>query len=104
MNTGETRYINSPFISAFRGKCTHRNFCIGDSLVENLRFAFILVLQGNDRRFFSAKNLVPPGSWYSIAKPTKSRGGSPVFQFMAIRSMPSPRCSFKLNNALLFLP
>ena len=67
-----------------RGKCTQRNFWIGESLVDS-RFGLIAARRRrrNERRFFSAKNLSPPGSWYSIAKPTKSSGGFPSFQFIA---------------------
>src|SRR5690242_8027965 len=39
-----------------------------------------------------------------MAKPTKSFGGWPFFQFMPISVMPSPRCSFNVNSALLFVP
>ena len=45
---------------------------------------------GKFRRLVSGKNWVPPGSCYSMAKPTKFTGGVPVFQFIASRHMPSP--------------
>src|SRR4029453_18308075 len=58
---------------------------------------------GKLMRFLIGQNRSPSGSLYSRAKPTKSRGGSASFQFMARRVMPSPRCSFKVKGALAFL-
>ena len=49
-------------------------------------------------------NVAAPGLRYSIAKPTKSRGGVPVFQFIATSTMPSPRYSFRVNGAVVLLP
>ena len=70
--------MNSPSRSALRGKCTQRNFWIGDSRVDS-RFGLTSPSEpGNARRFFREKNLLPPGSLYSMAKPTKSSGGLPL--------------------------
>ena len=44
------------------------------------------------------------GGFDSMANPTKSFGGRPDFQFIARRHIPSPRCSFSVNSALVFLP
>src|SRR5258706_10216739 len=41
---------------------------------------------------------------YSIAKPTKSSGGRPCFQFIARRHMPSPRCALSVKSAAPFFP
>ena len=41
MNTGVTRYSKSPSSSAWKGKCTQRNFWIGASSVENCRLPWV---------------------------------------------------------------
>jgi hypothetical protein len=87
-----------------RGKCTQRNFWIGDSIVESWFGLTLPSLSGNAMRFFKAKNFVPPGSLYSMAKPTKSRGGLPFFQFIPSSAMPSPRWIFSVNSAAAFVP
>ena len=57
------------------------------------------------KRLFTAKNFLPaPGSFDSMAKPTKSRGGLPSLQFMASSAMPSPRYAVRVNGAAAFLP
>ncbi len=104
MKTGTTRYTNSPGSSALRGKWTQRNFWIGENRVESWFGLTSPAIPGKASRFFKAKNLSPPGSLYSIAKPTKSGGGFPSFQFIAMRAMPSPRWSFSVNGAAAFVP
>jgi hypothetical protein len=52
----------------------------------------------------TAVNVVAFGLRYSMAKPTKSRGGVPDFQFMAARTMPSPRYSVNVNGAAALTP
>src|SRR5690242_9461451 len=39
-----------------------------------------------------------------MAKPTKSSGGGPTFQFMASSAMPSPRWTRSVNGAFALLP
>jgi len=62
---------------------------------------------GPPGKFFvlrTAENVALFGFLYSIANPTKSRGGVPVFQFIAARTMPSPRYSVSVNGAVELLP
>src|SRR5262249_38045202 len=80
------------------------NIWIGASLVGCGRGSTLPSASRKLRRFFKGKNLSPLGSLYSMAKPTKSSGGSFFFQFMASRHMPSPRWSLGVNSALGFLP
>ena len=97
--------MNRPGNSALRGKCTQRNFWIGQSVVGFCWDGCTLLVPGvNESRLFSLKNWPPPGSWYSMAKPAKSSGGVPLFQFIASSSMPSPRCSLNENSAVSFVP
>ena len=105
MNTGVTRYVKAPFRSALRGKCTQRKSWIGASS-DDVR-SLVVLLAGPEklRRFFTAKNRLPaPGSFDSMPKPTKSRGGRPFRQFMASSAMPSPRCTVRVNGAAALLP
>ena len=83
--------MKSPGSSALRGKWTHRNFWMGDSRLDFPVGSTLPSGRGKPIRFLRAKNLSPPGSLYSIANPTKSAEGLPLFQFMASSSMPSPR-------------
>src|SRR5215467_3367242 len=104
MKTGVTWYVNSPGKSALRGKWTQRNFWMGDSLVDS-SFGFnVPSTLRNASRFLRGKYCVPFGSLYSMAKPTKFRGGVPFFQFMARSAIPSPRCTFNVKSAAAFLP
>ena len=61
------------------GKCTQRNFWMGESRVKSLLGSTSPPAPGNAKRFFKPKNLSPPGSLYSMAKPTKSFGGCRFF-------------------------
>jgi hypothetical protein len=56
------------------------------------------------RRFLSGCQIVEFGSWYSIAKPTKSSGGVPFLQFIASSAMRSPRRTFSVNAAASLPP
>ena len=89
---------------ALRGKCTQRNFWIGDSMVDSLAGLTSPSLVENATRFFSAKKRSPPGSLYSMAKPAKSAGGLPRRQFIASSAMPSPRCTLRVKSAAALPP
>jgi len=99
-----TWYVNAPRKSALRGKWTQRNFWIGDSRVDSSLGLKVPSSFRNASRFFSGKNCVPFGSLYSIADPTKLSGGFPFFQFIARRAIPSPRWTFSVKSAAVFLP
>lgn len=77
-----------------------RGYAIGEgaSRVDMLFLLTAPPAPGKETRFFKEANLRPPGSWNSIAKPTKSEDGFPFFQFIAIRVMPSPLCSLKCEK------
>src|SRR5262245_47748977 len=77
---------------------------MGESVVARRLGLTAPAAPGKAMRFFKGKNLLPPGSLYSMAKPTKSVGGLPSFQFMATRVMPSPRWSFRVKRAAGFWP
>jgi hypothetical protein len=77
---------------------------MGDSRVESWLGLTAPPRPAKESRFFKGKNLSPPGSLYSMAKPTKSRGGLPCFQFMATRAIPSPRCTLSVNSAAALWP
>jgi hypothetical protein len=53
MNTGVTRYVNSPSRSALRGKCTQRNFWMGDCSVDSWLGFSTPPAVGNASRFFN---------------------------------------------------
>jgi hypothetical protein len=89
---------------AFRGKWIQRNFWIGEMSVDRVTAFTSPAGPAKVRRLFNGKNVSPPGGRDSMANPTKSSGGFPLFQFIATRAMPSPRWSFSVNSALAFLP
>ena len=53
MKTGVTRYVKSPRRSALRGKCTQRNFWIGDCSVDSWFGFSAPPAVGKARRFFN---------------------------------------------------
>ena len=77
---------------------------MGEDMVDSRSGLTAPSTPGNVMRFFNAKKRSLSGGRCSIAKPTKSLGGLPFFQFIPSRAIPSPRCNLRVKSAAEFLP